>query len=78
MRNQTSATAMGVGDCEIVVGQIETMGSLAKPSVVAKCTIFDGFSVEESLTILDKPDEDLTHSMRTMMNPNGDYEKSAP
>ena len=76
MRNQTSVT--GVGDCEIVVGQIETMGSLAKPSAVAKCTISDGFSVEESLTILDKPDVDLTHSMRTMMNPDGDHKKSAP
>ncbi|KAF3950701.1 hypothetical protein CMV_023576 [Castanea mollissima] len=54
------------------------MGSLVKPSVVAKCTVFDGFSVEESSTILDKPDADLAHSMRTMLNPDGDDEKSTP
>ena len=78
VRNQSLVTTAGVGDCEIVVGQTETMGSLAEPSVIAKCTVSDGFSVEESSTILDKPDADLTHSMRTMMNPDGDYEKSTP
>ncbi|KAK9988962.1 hypothetical protein SO802_029201 [Lithocarpus litseifolius] len=61
VRNQSSAMATGVDDCEIVVGQIETMGRLAKPLMVAKCTVSDGFSVKESSTILDKPDADLTH-----------------
>ena len=45
--------------------------------MVAKCIVFDGFSIEESLMILDKLDANLTHSMRTMMNPHGDYEKFA-
>lgn len=56
---------------EIVVGQIETMGSLAKPSVVAQCSASGGLSVEE-------PYADFTHSMRTMINLDGVHEKSAP
>ncbi|KAK9988168.1 hypothetical protein SO802_028407 [Lithocarpus litseifolius] len=59
----------------MMVCHIKTMGRLAKPSVVAKCTDLDGFSVEEPSTILDKPEADLTHSMRTTMKANGDYEK---
>ena len=31
VRNQSSATTMGVGDCEIEVGQIETMVVLRSP-----------------------------------------------
>lgn len=75
MRNQASATATGVDDCEIMVCHIETMGRLAKPSMVAKCIDSDGFSVEEPSMILDKPNADLTHFMRMMKNPDGDYEK---
>ena len=47
--NHASVMAMGVDDGEIVVGQIETLGSLAKPLVVARCTVSDGFSVEETM-----------------------------
>lgn len=75
MRNQASATATGVDDCEIMVCHIETMGRLAKPSMVAKCIDSDGFSVEEPSMILDKPNADLTHFMRMKKNPDGDYEK---
>ena len=47
--NHASATAMGVDDGESMVGQSETLGSLAKPLAVARSPVSDGFSAKESL-----------------------------
>ena len=47
--NHASATTMGVDDGESVVGQSETLGSLAKPLAVARSPVSDGFSAKESL-----------------------------
>lgn len=63
MRNHSLATAKGAVDVETVVGQIE--------SAVAQCFVPDHLSAEESYV-------DLTHSVRTMTNPNGVNEKSDP
>lgn len=47
------------------------MGSLAKLSAVAQCSVSDGLSVEE-------PYVDFTHFVRPMTNPDGVSEKSVP
>ena len=61
-------TATGADDCAFMAGQIEMMGSLVMPSVIAQCSVSDGLSAEE-------PCEDFTHSMRPMINPVGVYVK---
>ena len=49
VENHALATALGVDDGELVVGQSEMLGSLAKPLAVARSSASDGFSAEESL-----------------------------
>lgn len=79
VQNQTSAlTTSSDDDNVITIGPTETMGRLAKPIVVAKCSVSNGFCTRDTQRILDKLEADLTHSMRTMRNPKGDYVKPDP
>lgn len=79
VQNQTSASTTSSDDDNVImVGLTETTGRLTKPIMMAKCSVSDGFCTRDTPRILDKPEADLTHSMRTIRNPKGDYEKPDP
>ncbi|KAK9998026.1 hypothetical protein SO802_017629 [Lithocarpus litseifolius] len=69
MQNQTSAsTTSSDDDSVIMVGPTETMGHFAKPTVMVKCSVLEGFCTGDTPRILDKSEADLVHSMRMMRN----------